>query len=323
MPKKPKNNLDYYWNGPVSTLATLTDATPSEEEAERHRIYSLLLMAITYHYWCGNKYGRKGIYPWNDKVTEGSPEWLSGDYRGHNIAALAVNGTGRVVDFEFNHNTLFNSSAEHAEARLIRRVYELGQVSDTWGMHRAQPPLNDYNTFEDVTVYTSLESCAQCSGVMALARAWRVVYLQPDHGMYLIGNMLRNLTRDTDLESPVPISGDQIGLEYFGQLDDGFANFAKQLEREAFFNPADGGAAKKRHSVTSFLCTRMARKIYRDAAKRFLALEKDDIVYPKYVPLDRYNEKIDDALPNRKLVKEARDFYEHAIGSARRATPHK
>ena len=49
----------------------------------------------------------------------------SSEYRGHNIAALAVGPTGKIIDFEFNHNKL-NSSAEHAEARLVKRVYELG-----------------------------------------------------------------------------------------------------------------------------------------------------------------------------------------------------
>ena len=55
------------------------------------------------------------------------PNARRSSYLGHNIAAIAVSPTGRIVDFDFNHNELFNSSAEHAEARLLRRLFALGK----------------------------------------------------------------------------------------------------------------------------------------------------------------------------------------------------
>ncbi|HEX6367453.1 MAG TPA: hypothetical protein VF006_00890 [Longimicrobium sp.] len=150
---------------------------------ERHRIYSLLLMAIVHHYLNGNKYGRWGTYPWNAPADAEAGPFHDSDYLGRNIAATAVDAEGFVVDLEFNHNSLFNSSAEHAESRLIRRVYDLAQVNDSWALNREPRPRDDYTMFEDMTVYTSLESCSQCTGVMALARVWQIIYLQPDHGM--------------------------------------------------------------------------------------------------------------------------------------------
>ena len=57
----------------------------------------------------------------------------------------------------------------------------------------------------NVTVYTSLEPCSQCAGIMALGRVREVVYLQTDPGMYSISNILRRLTAGTKLEAPVPI----------------------------------------------------------------------------------------------------------------------
>src|SRR3981189_2447238 len=42
-------------------------------------------------------------------------------YLGHNIACIAVDGNGEIIDFDFNHNDLFRSSAEHAESRMVRR----------------------------------------------------------------------------------------------------------------------------------------------------------------------------------------------------------
>ena len=76
-----------------------------------------------------------------------------------------------MIDFEFNHNEIFNSSAEHAEARLIRRVFSLSQINNGWDVLAAgdKKDAKYGNIFSAVTIYTSLESCAQCSGIMALA----------------------------------------------------------------------------------------------------------------------------------------------------------
>ena len=315
-------NLEKFWDQNVSGLAGLEETPPTPEKSERHRIFSLLLMAITHHYWCGNKYGRAGTYPWNDDPTTAQGEWLDREYRGHNIAALAVGPAGKIIDFELNHNKLFNSSAEHAEARLVKRVYEFGQVSDSWGVTGRPQALSDYNTFENVVVYTSLESCSQCSGIMALARVWKVVYLQTDPGMYMIGNMLRNLTKGTGLESPIPIPAGEIELGQFTGLDDAFQKFREQLEQQPFhISPA--GKKRTRHSITSFLCTRMSRAIYAQGAADFEALTEKSLAHPNFKAPDREGNPVGGALTNGELLTEARDFYSYATASGRRATPHK
>jgi tRNA(Arg) A34 adenosine deaminase TadA len=206
------------WNHPVSELATLHGPPLEEGAKERHRIYSLMLMAILHEYFNGNKNGREGEYPFNE--TQDLGRHGDGDYLGHNIAGIAVNGKGEVIDFDFNHNKLFNSSAEHAEVRLVRRVFALAQLADAW--RPVQPgvppprevPLSTSTTLEDVTVYTTLESCAQCSGTMALGNVREVVYLQTDPGTYWVGRVLRNLTND---QAPLPIAGGEIGLGYFAK----------------------------------------------------------------------------------------------------------
>ena len=130
--KMDGNPLDYYADRPVSelTAAPLVCIVPGD--AERHRIFSLMLMALVHHYWNGNKYGRKGTYPLNE--PEPDPilnPYAHADYFGHNIAAIAVDGDGDIIDFEFNHNEIFNSSTEHAESRLVRRIFNLARVYDT------------------------------------------------------------------------------------------------------------------------------------------------------------------------------------------------
>ncbi len=59
-------------------------------------------------------------------------------YLGHNIACIAVDENGSILDFDFNHNELFNSSAEHAEARLVRRLFSLNQAT-TIGRQSTRP----------------------------------------------------------------------------------------------------------------------------------------------------------------------------------------
>jgi tRNA(Arg) A34 adenosine deaminase TadA len=315
--------LKEYWTKPVAELCHLAEPTPGPRDQERHRIYALMLMALLHEYWNGNKRGRgaKFRYPWNDFDTPGPH--LDDDYRGHNIAAIAVNGDGNILDFDFNHNRLFNSSAEHAETRLVRRAFALAQLPDTWRPLDTSPdhePLTDYTMLEDVTIYTSLESCAQCAGVMALGRVSQIVYLQTDPGMYFIGRILRNLTEDK-LRAPLPITGTQIGLPYFEELDNAFGDFAEAVKDRPFCieSDDDGNVIKTdaEKSVTSFLCTQSARSIFGAARTEFeeLTSGKRGLEFPDYRPKPT-------AKSNRDVVREAEDFLAYATTSGRRATPH-
>src|SRR5437763_1832568 len=104
---------------------------------ERHRIYSYLLMKLIHRFWNGNKRGPLGTYPLRARQQDlaqlpPNPKRYRGDmianpgglrvnwdrYLGHNIACIAVDGNGEIIDLDFNHNDLFRSSAEHAESRI-------------------------------------------------------------------------------------------------------------------------------------------------------------------------------------------------------------
>src|SRR5688572_12892301 len=130
--------LRKHWDKPLRDFVTL-DAAPVEPAlAERHRIYSLLTLALLAAQWNGNKWRTPGDYgAWRtSQLATGAAAdlgyYATGDYQGHNIAALAVDARGRVIDFDFNHNELFNSSVEHAESRLMRRLFSLAQVFESW-----------------------------------------------------------------------------------------------------------------------------------------------------------------------------------------------
>jgi len=355
---------DIYWDKPVSELCELRDpwiSTPQWQE--RHRIYASLLMALIVYYWNGYKYGRpqaQGGYPLNGESTSDSSPYCEGNYYGHNIAALAVDRFGYILDFDFNHNDLFNSSAEHAEARLVRRLYSHAQISDSWGVvaertsarterawrgrerrRRAAESLSNEPAIADkdqspkgateddvrhaslagVTVYTSLESCAQCAGVMALAAIQQVVYLQTDPQFFFVGRILRNLTTERG-RAPLPISGSEIALPGFAELDREFGRFAgtQDAKEGEPFAYQKGHIPRWSSSVTSFLCTAGARGIFERGAATMIAPLK----FGAFDGTDQADKSFVDRRPltNEEVQIEATDFLDYARRKGLRGTPH-
>lgn len=314
------------WASPLSEVATLGPLGATEQEKERHRIHSLLLFALMRRYFNGNRNGPRGTYPWREKQREDDGRYAGGDYLGHNIGALAVDGTGEVIDFDFNHNQLFNSSAEHAEARLIRRVFSLTQLYDDWQTRKPSDPprTRGYSTLlSDVTVYTSLESCAQCSGVMALGQVGQVVYLQRDPGTYHIGNIMWNLTAreagggekaQIKATAPRPIPGSEIDFSYFDELNDLYREYYDRVRTKPFHEWK--GKKDKTSALTAFLCTDAALRVFERARKEFLGLTKGKLTYPKYKP------KKPGAKTNQEVLALAVQFHDYASDVGRRGTPH-
>ncbi|WP_126652217.1 deaminase [Chryseobacterium aureum] len=331
--KTENPNLKFYLDKKVEQLIVPEDYKLEEGAKERHRLFSLLLMSITKYYWNSNKNGKDGKYPFNP-VNYGKFE--NNDYYGHNIASLAVDAYGEVIDFEFNHNNIFSSTTEHAEARMVKRVFSLTQINDSWKVSLEKNENENENeknkhTFEDVVLYTTLESCSQCAGVMALARVKEIVYLQTDPGMYLIGNILRNLTRTIEnvpntggLISPMPITGLELDLTYFEQLNTAYKIFQQKVEKTPFFEPNNPQNKKDfSPSITSFLCTDLAYQIYKDASNEFEHLTEESLKFVDYKPKDKNGIEIMNAKTNKSVLAEVKDFYQYAIKKGKRGTPHK
>jgi tRNA(Arg) A34 adenosine deaminase TadA len=282
------------------------------------------------------------------EATNGGYFYEGGTYQGHNIGALAVDGEGRVIDYDFNCNTVFDSSVEHAESRLIRRVFALNQIYSPWAaldsdFTAARPRqtrqvfatavadrvgananLNavspDYSTvLKNVTIYTSLESCAQCSGIMTLGSVKEIVYLQWDQGQFLIGNLMYNATANTKagFQAPRPIAGDQFDFEYFVELNKKNAEFAATVGDHPFY--AHGELSVRTPSVTSFLCTDSAREIYAAATAELDQWEGKDLHMPDYVPPGAPTT----ALANSSILLEAKDFQKYAREIGNRGAPHR
>jgi tRNA(Arg) A34 adenosine deaminase TadA len=341
----PNEPLAHYWQKQVCELADVDFKAASPELTnpavmERHRIYCLLLMKLIHRFWNGNKRGPLGVYPLRAEQKEQgqdpsakafryrgdmfkSPDPLRVNwdrYLGHNIACIAVDGKGEVIDFDFNHNDFFRSSAEHAESRMVRRLFSLTDVFDKWRTGEPIPGKSRAVSLRDVTLYTSLESCAQCSGVMSLAQVKQVVYLQRDYTAYVIGNLMFNLAPGV---TPIPIPAAKIDLPYFDKLngalktfnDDMLAAKSKDDQARAFFISPDGGTVDYSPSITSFLCTDTAFKIFAEGSAELdrLTLAHADETYPN--DPERWS--------NGKCLHEVRRFYEYADVEGYRGSPHK
>lgn len=321
----PDSNYENWKNRTVSELAQPSTITLTPEQKERHRIYSLALMAITYHYWNGNKYGRRLRYPLNDlrdpSNPTGDPGKLGDDYLGHNIAALAVDGDGFIIDFEFNHNDIFNSSVEHAESRLLRRLFGLSQIQDSWNVTRSTFQTVRYGkALNNVSLYTTLESCAQCSGIMTLAALKEVVYLQPDPGQYFIGNIMRKMTLATGVQAPEPIAASCYDFPYYTALDEAYAAFhgRPKMGDTAMVLDLTGKPTSDSYttSITSFLCTKVAREIYGRAAVELRNLESEHKTALAQVGTTP-------PLTVTGVLHEALRFVDYATIEGNRGTPHR
>jgi tRNA(Arg) A34 adenosine deaminase TadA len=355
-----KDNWNRQLNQIVDVDAKIRDDAPELKEQggrERHRIYCYLLMKLVHRFWNGNKKGPLGRYPLRARQLDRAqvppdPARYRGDmipdpsgirvnwdrYLGHNIACIAVDGNGEIIDFDFNHNDFFRSSAEHAESRMVRRLFSLTDIFDSWKTesNRAVNLRPRAASLSDVTLYTSLESCAQCSGVMSLAGVKQIVYMQNDFTAYKIGNIMYMLANRTDAKdasgniqsipgAPIPIAGSAIDLDEFKMLNDANLDFVKKITAAqqandlngAFFVP-ESGAPDFSPSITSFLCTDIAHKIFEDAGNK---LDTLDLRERGWKPPNRAGDK--DVRTNSQCLAHAKEFYRYADIEGYRGSPHK
>ncbi|MBR0751312.1 hypothetical protein JQ604_03875 [Bradyrhizobium jicamae] len=361
------------WNRQLGDLVDVTtglrrDAPELGDPAmrDRHKIFCYLLMKLIVRFWNGNKRGPLGSYPLRQAQLDRpqlpeKPQRYRGEmmanpgglrvnwdrYLGHNIACIAVDGNGEIIDFDFNHNDFFRSSAEHAESRMVRRLFSLTDVFDGWKTGRKLSDKPHIASLNDVTLYTSLESCAQCSGVMSLAGVRQIIYLQNDFTAYKIGNIMYNLAnRGAGVDSrgdpildwkgkpvpslpgaPIPIAGSEIQLDEFKKLNDANMAFARDILAAkaannlngAFFVP-DNGKPDFDPSITSFLCTDVALKIFQDGAARLDTLTLDPASRDWRFPDKPDNKQI---LTNQDCLDKAKEFFKYADIEGYRGSPHK
>lgn len=133
---------------PSLTPQTVEDLSGGKRalQAERDLIGILLAYATVANSWQDNDIKEQG------------------KQRGHNIGAVLVSDQGKVLSVKQNAAYVTGDRTQHAEVRAIQSYLSF----------------TESRYVENCTIYTTLEPCPMCSGMMLMTKLKRVVYGQPD-----------------------------------------------------------------------------------------------------------------------------------------------
>lgn len=192
---------------PIREKSCNTPPSPSDQsygaQVERDEILSLAAMVMVEKDWQTNSNGR-----------------------GHNIGSILVDKTNKPVFWARNAIRERNNSTQHGEVRLIENYLNC-------------PSVDKY--VDGYTVYTTLEPCAMCSGMIAMTKIKRVVYLQEDPAYGHVGETLRKINYPRKYDEFTP------------------RQLAQKIEIENRYHEARVGG---HDSITDFLLSDAAHKIF-------------------------------------------------------------
>ena len=141
--------------------------------------------------------------------------------RGYNIGSLLIDPDHMVVDHQLNSITQEQDLSQHSEVRLIQKYLKNMRIKGLQGY----------------SIYTSLEPCAMCSGMMAAVRLTRLVYGQKDVSY---GGTFEKLNSELEgyVKYPVRIIVDKSEDVITKALDDRFSNYNSHIIKFLFSNQA-------------------------------------------------------------------------------------
>jgi tRNA(Arg) A34 adenosine deaminase TadA len=233
------------------TAAPVVELTPVEEE--RHAIFTLLAMAMTFDAW-GVDTSRPEFVA---AYASADPGRRFASYLGHNIGAVLVDRHWNIINFALNRSVQLNSTLEHAEARSVRAAIAAANV----GRKPGDPPSWSYgNLLKSARLYTTLAPCEQCAGILDIAGVETIVYAQNDAGQHEIVNVLYNLARSSG-SSPAPTPIQATFSPFWKELDEAYTRFV---------NTAPKGAST---GMTLFLQSIDSYRVYREATTWFANME--------------------------------------------------
>ena len=196
-------------------------ADPSQ--SEKDEIFALLAYAVVQRQW---------------------QEAGAQDSRGYNIGSVLVDKNSCVVYWGLNSVNLAKNKTQHGEVRLMTCYLDLNR--------EAGHPLPGAS-LKDYSIYTTLEPCAMCSGMMVLQSVKRTVYGQKDPSF---GDALERLAFDGEHcggypPYPRPVQSVASTLALRDRLDTLFKEYCAK--------------AGSNCSITDFLTTPAAKQVYDDA----------------------------------------------------------
>ncbi len=256
-----------------------TEKCENRGQKWRHMIYSYAVMALLWNEFNGNKEGPLGHYPTRSaqrmafggssssnpmQVYASKKGGFPLDYVGHNVVALAVGKRGDILRIAYNHNTLFSSTVDHAEERLIDGLYR----EPTNLVQRSHAKIYDAESRENlevekhmqhISVYTSLEPCQQCSGKMLLALVPEVISCQRDWDIKLLGDQLYNQTHKCRA-----VLASHFDFSPYDDLGRTYSSYRERVNRDkmSFFTSEHRNVPAK-GTMPYFLCTDEAHAIFK------------------------------------------------------------
>lgn len=193
---------------PYHPLPAQAAPAPTQIQQERDTVLSLACLSVVYKFW----------------QTTSAP-----GSRGHNIGCVLVDSNSLPVAWNVNCVTILDNGTQHGEVRVMQEFLSSTNASGKY--------------IDGYSVYTSLEPCAMCTGMMTMTKAKRCVYVQadPGFGSAIKGLNLVNYPRVFASYTPV-------ALRQKRALETQFAAFSRT-------NP----------SITDYLLTTNAEAIYASA----------------------------------------------------------
>ena len=194
----------------------------SEIQQEIDDIYSLLTYALVLKDWQPDSIPRR-------------------ERRGYNIGALLVDKENSPVHYGLNCINSTDNATQHGEVRAMTSYLE---------KHRS------FN-LRGFTIYTTLEPCVMCAGMMTMTSVKRVIYGQRDVAYSKAFERLAVDTRPIGGFAPYPrqVVAQASKISYCEQLDLEYQEFLEEDEEKI---------------LAKFLASEDAKKIYEKATNTFL-----------------------------------------------------
>ncbi|NHQ59732.1 nucleoside deaminase [Chlorobium sp. BLA1] len=178
--------------------------------------------------------------------------WQKDNARGYNIGSVLLSSdslNSRLVFWARNCNAVTHNETQHGEVRLM-----IGYLAKLNADRQHGVKVPDIKNLAGCTVYTTLEPCAQCSGMMTLQKVRNTLYGESDPGF---GKALERLQLDSSSlpngyqPYPRPVISERANIIYCNLLEEGYAAYQKKYGADAH--------------ITDFLKSEVARLIFESA----------------------------------------------------------
>jgi len=161
--------------------------------------------------------------------------------RGYNIGALLVDETKQPVGFELNHVGPKTNVIEHCEVRVIRNYLQNSGKYDLKGF----------------TIYTTLEPCIMCLGMMMMSGIEKNIFGQND---FVFAHAAERLSTDLSKKggfAPYPrtIITQATTLPFLTKLNNAYTQFRINTQSQI---------------LAKFLCSEGAKVVYQNASNILL-----------------------------------------------------